>query len=47
MVNYNFANTQNPVFDECPGLKVKIADLGNACWEDHHYTEDIQTRQYR
>ena len=47
MVNYNFANTQNPVFDECPGLKVKIADLGNACWEDHHYTDDIQTRQYR
>ena len=33
--------------EECPGLKVKIADLGNACWEDHHYTDDIQTRQYR
>ena len=37
----------NPVFDECPDLRVKIADLGNACWEHHHYTEDIQTRQYR
>ncbi|KAI8325020.1 kinase-like protein [Martensiomyces pterosporus] len=28
-------------------LKVKIADLGNATWVDHHFTEDIQTRQYR
>lgn len=28
-------------------LKIKIADLGNACWVDHHFTEDIQTRQYR
>ena len=24
---------QDPVYDECPGLKVKIADLGNSCWE--------------
>uniref|UniRef100_A0A914HF22 non-specific serine/threonine protein kinase n=1 Tax=Globodera rostochiensis TaxID=31243 RepID=A0A914HF22_GLORO len=28
-------------------LNVKIADLGNACWTFHHYTENIQTRQYR
>lgn len=26
---------------------VKIADLGNACWIDRHFTDDIQTRQYR
>ncbi|XP_055313479.1 SRSF protein kinase 3-like isoform X2 [Sitodiplosis mosellana] len=26
---------------------MKIADLGNACYNDHHFTEDIQTRQYR
>lgn len=26
---------------------VKIADLGNACWVDHHFTDSIQTRQYR
>lgn len=26
---------------------VKIADLGNACWTDKHFTGDIQTRQYR
>jgi serine/threonine protein kinase len=31
-------------FDE---IVVKIADLGNACWVDHHFTDDIQTRQYR
>lgn len=28
-------------------IQVKIADLGNACWVDHHFTEEIQTRQYR
>ncbi|KAM4611019.1 SRSF protein kinase 1a isoform 2-T2 [Polymixia lowei] len=28
-------------------IKVKIADLGNACWVQKHFTEDIQTRQYR
>lgn len=28
-------------------MYVKIADLGNACWVDRHFTEDIQTRQYR
>ncbi|KAF3819045.1 hypothetical protein GH733_013195 [Mirounga leonina] len=37
-------------------IRVKIADLGNACWvviiecvpfQHKHFTEDIQTRQYR
>lgn len=28
-------------------VEVKIADLGNACWVNKHFTEDIQTRQYR
>ncbi|CAG8977773.1 hypothetical protein HYALB_00011158 [Hymenoscyphus albidus] len=28
-------------------ISVKIADLGNACWTNHHFTNDIQTRQYR
>lgn len=36
----------DPAFDECE-VEVKIADLGNACWVDKHFTEDIQTRQYR
>ena len=35
-----------PVTEICD-MQVKIADLGNACWIDHHFTEDIQTRQYR
>lgn len=26
---------------------VKVVDLGNACWTHKHYTDDIQTRQYR
>ncbi|AOA60402.1 SR protein kinase [Komagataella phaffii CBS 7435] len=28
-------------------VRVKIADLGNACWVYNHFTNDIQTRQYR
>jgi len=37
----------DPVNEICLDLQVKIADLGNACWVHHHFTEDIQTRQYR
>mmetsp|Transcript_2301 Transcript_2301/g.4477 ORF Transcript_2301/g.4477 Transcript_2301/m.4477 type:complete len:1065 (+) Transcript_2301:219-3413(+) len=25
----------------------KVVDLGNACWTNQHFSEDIQTRQYR
>lgn len=28
-------------------LEVKIADLGNACWQHNHFTDAIQTRHYR
>ncbi|CUM64389.1 uncharacterized protein PRCAT00001991001 [Priceomyces carsonii] len=35
------------VIDENELISVKIADLGNACWTHHHFTEEIQTRQYR
>lgn len=28
-------------------IQIKIADLGNACWFDEHYTNSIQTREYR
>ncbi|KAF8201365.1 kinase-like domain-containing protein [Mycena galopus ATCC 62051] len=28
-------------------ITVKIADMGNATWTNHHFTNDIQTRQYR
>ena len=24
-----------------------MADLGNACWVERHFSDDIQTRQYR
>jgi len=37
----------DPCTTVVPELTVKIADLGNACWVHHHFTEDIQTRQYR
>ncbi|BEJ10985.1 hypothetical protein CspHIS471_0104070 [Cutaneotrichosporon sp. HIS471] len=44
-------NTLPPPFPYDPKslerITVKIADLGNACWVDHHFTNDIQTRQYR
>lgn len=37
----------DPCVEVVSDLRVKIADLGNACWVHHHFTEDIQTRQYR
>jgi len=33
--------------DQTDDMQVKIADFGNACWRDHHFSSDIQTRQYR
>jgi len=36
----------NPATEVCK-VNVKIADLGNGCWVDRHFTDDIQTRQYR
>jgi serine/threonine-protein kinase SRPK3 len=41
---------KNDAADATPPIEtisVKIADLGNACWVAHHFTNDIQTRQYR
>ncbi|XP_053677464.1 SRSF protein kinase 3 [Anopheles nili] len=38
--------SKDAAFEVCD-IDVKIADLGNACWVDKHFTEDIQTRQYR
>lgn len=35
------------VINEAELISVKIADLGNACWTHHHFTDEIQTRQYR
>ncbi|KAL9913239.1 SR splicing factor protein kinase isoform 1-T2 [Glossina fuscipes fuscipes] len=42
----NLKTDKDPALDPCE-FEVKIADLGNACWVDKHFTEDIQTRQYR
>jgi serine/threonine protein kinase len=34
------------LFDH-PTVAFKVADLGNACWVHKHFSDDIQTRQYR
>uniref|UniRef100_A0A7R9X0I1 non-specific serine/threonine protein kinase n=2 Tax=Craspedostauros australis TaxID=1486917 RepID=A0A7R9X0I1_9STRA len=34
-------------FDTLVRSKSVIVDLGNACWTHRHFSEDIQTRQYR
>ena len=36
-----------PVEEKLMGMECKIVDFGNACWEEKHFTEEIQTRQYR
>ena len=52
----NSASSPSPPITHSPDLKdVKmltscravIVDLGNACWTYRHFSEDIQTRQYR
>ncbi|PVU85838.1 hypothetical protein BB559_006751 [Furculomyces boomerangus] len=40
-------NTEKPKPKQEFTLQVKLADLGNATWIERHFTEDIQTRQYR
>lgn len=37
--------TRGPKIDE--NVLVKICDMGNGCWTYHHFTPEIQTRQYR
>lgn len=36
---------RGPGIDE--NVDVKVVDLGNACWINHHFSTKIQTRQYR
>ena len=47
---------QNPAEQEAVSLSLqerlmtatgKIVDFGNGCWTHKHFTDDIQTRQYR
>lgn len=33
--------------DDPETYRVKLADFGNACWTHKHFTNDVQTRQYR
>lgn len=42
--DFSLAMLEGPDFNY---LRVKIADLGNGCWVHRHFTNDIQTRQYR
>lgn len=37
--------SKGPKIDE--NVKLKICDLGNGCWTHHHFSSEIQTRQYR
>jgi serine/threonine-protein kinase SRPK3 len=45
----SFADTStgSSMLEGMEKITVKIADLGNATWTEHHFTDDIQTRQYR
>lgn len=36
-----YKKAPDPTFDVCD-VQVKIGDLGNACWVDKHFCEDIQ-----
>ncbi|KAH8341658.1 hypothetical protein KR074_001476, partial [Drosophila pseudoananassae] len=44
--NLDINSRKDPATEQCI-VKVKIADMGNGCWFHHHFTDDIQTREYR
>lgn len=43
--NNDKGKKRGPGLDE--NVRVKVVDLGNACWFHHHFSTEIQTRQYR
>ncbi|XP_030381921.1 SRSF protein kinase 2-like [Scaptodrosophila lebanonensis] len=45
-INLDLLSRKDPALEPCK-FHVKIADMGNACWFHHHFTNDIQTREYR
>ena len=46
--SHMWSTTQSPSENEAlPKISIKIADLGNATPSQKHFTEEIQTRQYR
>ncbi|EAS00244.2 kinase domain protein (macronuclear) [Tetrahymena thermophila SB210] len=46
-IRYKFDNWNGRGDRLQTNVRVKIADLGNACWTHHHFATEIQTRQYR
>jgi len=38
---------KEPKVNDPESYQFKIVDFGNACWIDQHFTDNIQTRQYR
>lgn len=44
--NIKCSDQCDPARDEME-IEVKIADLGNACWQNNHFSDAIQTRHYR
>jgi serine/threonine-protein kinase SRPK3 len=47
VMSIDLQSDESSVQVESSKITVKIADLGNATWIEHHFTDDIQTRQYR
>ena len=41
----NYFSRRGPEVDS--SIQIKICDIGNACWFNHHFSTIIQTRQYR
>lgn len=46
-VGDRFFKTEGLTDEELESVTCKIVDFGNACWKKRHFTDDIQTRQYR
>lgn len=47
MGNFSGENEGEPLIDRLLKMTCKVVDFGNACWVNEHFTDDIQTRQYR
>jgi len=45
--NNEEASSSMSLEDRLLEMQCKVVDFGNACWADKHFTDDIQTRQYR
>ena len=43
---HSYKQPPMPLEDPLAPLLFKVADLGNSCWVERQFTDDIQTRQY-